>query len=65
MYYSDRRLKTDIKPIGKWKGFTKYFFKYIGNNQPYIGLMADEVKDKRPDAVQEENGYLMVNYGVL
>lgn len=64
-FMSDRRLKKNIKKIGTWKGFGKYIFQYLGSNTIWTGLMADEVKKKRPDAVVNIGGYDAVNYGVL
>ena len=65
LWASDRRLKRDIKPIGKWKGYNKYLFKYLWSPRTYIGLMADEVKTTRPDAVINITGYDHINYGVI
>lgn len=67
---SDIRLKEDIKPIGKWKGFNVYSFKYKKNNlglpeDKQIGLMAHEVLDKNPEAVGMKNGYLTIDYSKL
>lgn len=62
---SDRRLKKNITKIGKWKSFDKYLFQYRGGNNWFIGLMADNVKQLRPDAVININGFDHVNYGVL
>lgn len=51
---SDRRLKEDITPIGKLdNGLTIYKFRYKGSNEITIGLMADEVKEVKPEAVTE------------
>ena len=56
MAFSDRRLKTDIVPIGGgW-----YSYKLF-NMIPSVGVMSDEVN---PDAVvQHSSGFDMVNYG--
>ncbi|RLT22253.1 MAG: hypothetical protein DWI30_06330 [Chloroflexi bacterium] len=62
---SDRRLKHDIKRIGKTeKGLPIYTFKYKGDNreQTHIGFMADEVERNHPNAVGERNGYKTVDY---
>lgn len=62
---SDRRLKHDIKRIGKTeKGLPIYTFKYKGDNreQTHVGFMADEVERNHPDAVGERNGYKTVDY---
>ena len=64
MAFSDRRLKEDIKPIGKLdNGLQLYSYKYIGQERTHVGVMADEVQKVIPDAVHEnEAGFLMVDY---
>ena len=65
IFSSDRRLKHDIKRIGKTeKGLPIYTFKYKGDNreQTHIGFMADEVERNHPEAVGERNGYKTVDY---
>lgn len=61
---SDRRLKTDIKPVGKLdNGLTVYSYRYVWGGPQHIGLMADEVKSVHPDAViKQEGGYDAVDY---
>lgn len=62
---SDRRLKHDIKRIGKTEnGLPIYTFKYKGDDrqQTHIGFMADEVEKDHPSAVGERNGYKTVDY---
>jgi hypothetical protein len=50
---SDRRMKTDIKAVGKLdNGLTVYLYRYIGDDTFQIGLMADEVKAVAPEAVE-------------
>ena len=63
--FSDRRLKTNIKQIGKLSnGLNVYSYDIFG--QPQIGVMADEVKQIIPEAViRHESGYDMVNYELL
>jgi len=67
MYFSDSRLKKNIKPMGKKKEFDWYQFDYIwepdGTN--HEGVMAQDIIDTHPDAVIESGGYLMVNYDAL
>ena len=66
MYFSDRRTKEDITPIGKLdNGLTVYKFRYKGDPRFTIGVMADEVEQILPEAVGEFNGIKMVNYGAL
>lgn len=64
MAFSDKRLKENIKSVGKLdNGLAVYLFNYIGENKPQIGLIAQEVQEVKPDAVIEnEDGYLMVDY---
>ena len=53
---SDRREKTDIKPIGKAAGvlgLTAYEYKYKGDDKKRLGLMAQEVREVLPEAVEE------------
>jgi len=69
--FSDRRLKKDIKLIGKSKnGLNIYEFRYIdpkwaGGNDEYDGkwqgVMADELEHIE-EAVMEFHGYKYVNY---
>jgi hypothetical protein len=62
--YSDKRLKKNIKKIGKTDdGQNIYSYKYKGDDTPQIGLMAQEVAKKRPEAVAvTPSGYLAVDY---
>ena len=70
---SDKRMKKDIKFLGKEKGHNIYSWnwndkaKSIGwDKYPTIGVMAQEVMKYMPEAVvKDENGYLLVNYGEL
>ena len=64
--FSDRKLKKDIKLVGKSKkGINIYEFRFI--NDIYKGLwqgvMADEVKHMHPNLVSKIAGYDYVNYG--
>jgi hypothetical protein len=62
--FSDRRLKKDIKKIGKTNdGQTLYSYKYKGSDQPQIGLMAQDVVKKKPEAVAfTPSGLMAVDY---
>lgn len=64
---SDKRTKENIKPVGKAKGHKLYSYNYKADPQktPQIGVMAQEVERKRPDAVTELGGIKHVNYGRL
>ena len=63
---SDARLKENIKPVGKLdNGLTVYCYNFIGENKPQIGLIAQEVREVKPEAVVErEDGYLAVRYDI-
>lgn len=63
-FFSDRRLKKDIKEIGETHdGLPIYSFKYKGgDDQQRIGVMADEAREKHPDAVRRVNGVDAVDY---
>lgn len=63
---SDRRLKENIKKIGESiSGLGIYTFNYIGKATKYIGTMADEVLQIKPEAVVVRNGYLAVRYDLI
>lgn len=60
---SDERLKQDIKLIGQENGHNIYEFAYKADpDKKFIGVMAQEVQKTNPDAVEEINGYLAVDY---
>lgn len=63
--FSDRRLKTDIKKIGTENGYNIYSFKYKGESDKLIGVMADEVEQINPGAVHIVNGYKAVDYNAI
>jgi len=68
---SDIRLKDNIKQVGKDKntGLNLYEFNYKWDARKFIGVMAQEVKQKFPAAVSDLGGYfagyLGVDYGML
>ena len=63
---SDQRLKENIVFKEKQNGHNMYIFNYIGSPQKFEGVIAQEVLETRPDAVETlENGYLAVNYDKL
>lgn len=66
MLASDRRLKRNISKLGKFKEYTKYLYQYNWSDDWFIGVMSDEVRKIKPEAVKvDEQGFDMVNYGVL
>lgn len=62
---SDERAKTDKDKIGETDdGMGIYSFKYKGSPKTEIGLMAQEVKKKKPGAVRTgADGLMRVDYG--
>jgi hypothetical protein len=63
---SDRRLKTNIKKLGKAKGYNWYEYNYVWGGPKQIGVMAQEIIKTKPSAVITlSNGYMMVDYGKL
>lgn len=64
---SDVRLKTDLVPVGiNADGITVYQYKYKGNDEVFTGVMAQEVAEKRPDALGPKiNGYMSVDYSKI
>lgn len=61
--FSDRRLKENIKPVGRGdRGLPLYKFNYINENDSYLGYMADEVQKLDPDSVfLDESGFYKVS----
>lgn len=63
---SDKRLKTDIKKVGKTdSGLPVYTYKYKGDNKTQMGVMAQEVEKKNPNAVGNVGGFKAVNYALI
>jgi Protein of unknown function (DUF3300) len=64
---SDIRLKHDIVLLGHLdNGLGLYRFAYNGGEKSYVGVMAQEVEQVRPDAVVHgHDGYLRVRYDRL
>ena len=64
-FFSDRRLKHDIKRIGESDhGLPIYAFKYKHDpdQNTHVGFMADEVEHVHPEAVGLAGGYKTVDY---
>jgi hypothetical protein len=62
-FFSDERLKHDVKEIGKTNdGQPIYSYKYNGDNRTQIGLMAQDVEKKHPSAIGLMGGYKTVDY---
>lgn len=63
LLFSDRRLKTDVKKVGKTDdGQNVYAYRYKGDKRMHLGLMAQEVERKTPEAVTEVAGFKAVDY---
>lgn len=64
---SDKRLKTDINPIGTAaNGLPLYTFRYTGFSPMFSGVMAQDVLAHTPEAVTTGPlGYMVVNYDML
>jgi len=65
--FSDARLKENIKPVGEtYDGLTTYTYNYKGDDTPQMGVMAQEVERKKPEALGPTiNGFKTVRYGLL
>ena len=62
--FSDARLKSNIKRVGKFMGHNLYHYVKFGCEE--LGVMAQEVMQTKPEAVSKHpSGYYMVNYGAL
>lgn len=64
IYKSDRRLKRDIVRIGQLdNGLPIYSFRYRDSDDFHIGLMSDDVREARPEAVHVmPSGFDAVDY---
>lgn len=65
--FSDRRLKKDIRKVGKTdKGLPIYTFRYKDGGPKQMGVMAQDVAKKHPAALGPEvDGFKTVDYGRL
>ena len=66
LLFSDKRLKENIKKVGKTDdGLNVYTYNYKGNPLRHMGVMAQEVERVKPGAVGEIGGFKAVDYGAL
>ncbi|WP_312809355.1 tail fiber domain-containing protein [Agrobacterium cavarae] len=65
---SDKRVKKDVRKVGRLMGHNVYEYRYRGDRDDgkrHVGVMAQEAERKRPDAVLEIDGVKHVHYGRL
>lgn len=60
--FSDARLKDNIEPVGKTFDGQNIYRYDMGDGRTQLGLMAQEVREHKPDAVGERNGFLTLDY---
>ena len=62
--FSDRRLKDNIRRIGKTDaGLPIYTYRYKGDSETRFGVMAQDVEEMQPEALGPEiGGFKTVNY---
>ena len=61
--FSDKRMKENIKPIGKlFDGQIVHSYNYKGDPRTQIGLIAQEVEGHKPHAVGSVHGMKSVDY---
>ena len=65
MSFSDKRLKKNIKKVGRKNGLNIYEFEYLWSPDKYVGYIAQEVEKLFPKAVGEIKGFKYVNYGAI
>lgn len=63
---SDVRLKENVNRVGTTDGgLPVYTFRYKGQPQTHMGVMAQDVEKVNPDAVREIGGYKAVDYAMV
>lgn len=61
--FSDENVKEDIEKVGEtYDGQNIYSYRYIGDDTPRMGLLAQEVERRDPSNVIEIGGIKAVNY---
>jgi hypothetical protein len=65
MLFSDARLKENVVLLGKENGHNVYEFNYIGRPERWIGVLAQEVRMKNPQAVIKTSEGLKVDYNAI
>ncbi len=70
-FFSDERLKEDITPQGTKNGHNWYLFRWNEKAEKYglvgydFGVMAQEIEQTNPEAINYVDGYRQVNYDML
>lgn len=65
-FFSDLRLKEDVVKVGERPDGIGYFrYRYKGQRDTFIGLVAQDVERIRPDVVSWEDGFRKVDYVAL
>ena len=66
-FLSDRRLKRDIEQIGftSGMGLPLYSFRYLWDDKPHIGVMAQDVAEVAPGAIVIVGDYMAVDYAAI
>tara|TARA_R110000822_G_scaffold143954_3_gene282465 strand:+ start:2159 stop:5983 length:3825 start_codon:yes stop_codon:yes gene_type:complete len=59
---SDKRLKDNVRPVGKTFDGQNIYSYNLGDKPTQLGLIAQEVRSKHPDAIGHRGKYLTVNY---
>lgn len=69
LFFSDPRLKINTEKVSDIGDLSVYQWDWIPEaegtviwNNNTVGFMADEVKEKYPDRVEEVNGWMMIDY---
>lgn len=64
---SDIRIKRDIHEVGATPdGLKLYSFRYNGDEETFVGVMAQDVLEVMPEAVvTRADGFYAVDYGML
>ena len=60
--FSDQRLKHNIDPVGETYDGQQIYRYDMGDGRTQLGLMAQEVAQRKPDAVGNRNGFLTLDY---
>jgi hypothetical protein len=66
LFFSDRRLKVGVRAVGTEHGLPISEFAYAwAPERRYRGVIAQDIADRRPDAIASINGVLFVDYARL